>query len=192
MFHLFFGNLFNLGTRGEVNLYFFFFFKILFIYSWETHRVGVGQRHRQREAPCREPHVGLNPGSPGCALGRRQTPNCWATQASLICISVTVVNDNSIQPVASYYDGWICKDYRSHLRKYPNWPEAWQGSYPGQNQWRWSAWNQFLFVIRSMEEIPVLNRVVALMIFFPPFLGANFLVIEKSWNYRVFSLLITT
>ena len=31
----------------------------------DTHR--ERQRHRQREnqAPCREPHVGLNPGSPG-------------------------------------------------------------------------------------------------------------------------------
>ena len=42
---------------------FFFFFNILFIYSGE----GRGQRHRQREkqAPRREPNVGLDPGSPG-------------------------------------------------------------------------------------------------------------------------------
>ena len=39
----------------------FFFFKILFIYSWETQR--ERQRHRQREkqAPCDEPDVGLYP-----------------------------------------------------------------------------------------------------------------------------------
>ena len=46
----------------------FFFFKILFIYSWETQRcVRERQRHRQREkqAPCREPHVGLDPRTPG-------------------------------------------------------------------------------------------------------------------------------
>ena len=38
-----------------------FFLKILFIYSWETHR--ERQRHRQREkqAPCREPDAGLDP-----------------------------------------------------------------------------------------------------------------------------------
>ena len=41
------------------------FFKKDFIYSWETHR--ERQRHRQREkqAPCREPDVGLNPRTPG-------------------------------------------------------------------------------------------------------------------------------
>ena len=40
-----------------------FFFKILFIY--ERHR--ERQRHRQgeKQAPCREPDVGLDPGTPG-------------------------------------------------------------------------------------------------------------------------------
>ena len=40
---------------------FYLFLKILFIYSWETHR--KRQRHRQREkqAPCGEPDVGLDP-----------------------------------------------------------------------------------------------------------------------------------
>ena len=43
----------------------FLFFKILFIYSWETQR--ERQRHRQREkqAACREPDVGLDPRTPG-------------------------------------------------------------------------------------------------------------------------------
>ena len=60
----------------------FFFFKILFIYSWETHR--ESQRHRQREkhAPCRELIVGLDPGIQDHALGRRQTLNRWAAQGS--------------------------------------------------------------------------------------------------------------
>ena len=41
--------------------------KILFIYSWERER----QRHRQREkqGPCREPDVGLDPGTPGPCPG---------------------------------------------------------------------------------------------------------------------------
>ena len=58
--------------------FFFFFLKIVFIYSWETHREKERQRHRQREkqAPCREPDVGLD-------LSWRQTLNHWATQASL-------------------------------------------------------------------------------------------------------------
>ena len=46
--------------------------KKIFIHSWETHRAGWGeQRYRQREkqAPCREPDVGLDPGSPGSHPG---------------------------------------------------------------------------------------------------------------------------
>ena len=42
---------------------FFFFKNYLFIHE----KQGGGQRHRQREkqAPCKEPDVGLDPGSPG-------------------------------------------------------------------------------------------------------------------------------
>ena len=47
------------------DVFFFFFFKFLFIY--DSHRERERQRHRQREkqAPCREPDVGLDPRSPG-------------------------------------------------------------------------------------------------------------------------------
>ena len=38
-------------------------FKILFIYSWETHRP------REKQAPCREPDMGFDPGSPGSGPG---------------------------------------------------------------------------------------------------------------------------
>ena len=59
----------------------FFFFKIflIFIYSWQTHR--ERQRHRQREkqAPCEEPDVGLNPGSPGSGPGLKAALNRWVT-----------------------------------------------------------------------------------------------------------------
>ena len=39
------------------------------------------QRHRQREeqAPCREPDVGLDPGSPGSRPGLKAVLNRWAT-----------------------------------------------------------------------------------------------------------------
>ena len=45
----------------------FFFLKILFIHERQRERERERQRHRQREkqAPCREPDVGLDPGSPG-------------------------------------------------------------------------------------------------------------------------------
>ena len=49
----------------------FFFFLILFIYDSHRERERERQRHRQREkrAPCREPDVGFDPGSPGSRSG---------------------------------------------------------------------------------------------------------------------------
>ena len=42
------------------------------------------QRHRQREkqAPCREPTVGLDPGSPRSSPGPKAVLNCWAPRAA--------------------------------------------------------------------------------------------------------------
>ena len=42
------------------------------------------QRHWQREkqAPCREPNMGLDPGSPGSHPGLKTAPNRWATRAA--------------------------------------------------------------------------------------------------------------
>ena len=58
--------------------------KILFIYSWDRERERGGQRHKQREkqAPCRDPDVGLDPGSPGSHPGLKVTLNRWATGAA--------------------------------------------------------------------------------------------------------------
>ena len=44
-----------------------------------------GQRPRQREkqAPCREPDVGLDPGSPGPHPGLQAAPSRWATGPGL-------------------------------------------------------------------------------------------------------------
>ena len=66
----------------------FFFFKILFIYSWETERERESQRHRQREkqAPHREPDAGLDPRSPGAGAGTMEALNRWATQAALFWV----------------------------------------------------------------------------------------------------------
>ena len=61
-------------TQREV-----FFLKILFIYERERlrERERERQRHRQREkhAPCREPSVGLHPGSPGSCPGLKAVLN---------------------------------------------------------------------------------------------------------------------
>ena len=45
--------------------------KILFIFDTHTERERERQRHRQREeqAPCREPDMGLDPGTPGSCPG---------------------------------------------------------------------------------------------------------------------------
>ena len=48
----------------------FFFFKTLFIH----------ERHRQRQVPCREPDVGLDPESPGSRPGLKAALNRWATR----------------------------------------------------------------------------------------------------------------
>ena len=46
-----------------------FFLKVLFIYSWETHRERGRHRQREKQAPHREPDVGLDPRSPGSCRG---------------------------------------------------------------------------------------------------------------------------
>ena len=70
---------------------FFIFLKILFIHSWETHTEREREREREREkqkhgqrekqAPCREPDVGLDPRCPGSCPGLKVALNRWATQA---------------------------------------------------------------------------------------------------------------
>ena len=58
-------------------------FKDLFIHG--RYREKVRQRHRQREkqAPCREPDVGLDPGSSGSHPRLQAAPNRCATGAAL-------------------------------------------------------------------------------------------------------------
>ena len=51
-----------------MDFFFFFFLRFcLFIHERQRQRETETQRHRQREkqAPCREPDVGLDPGTPG-------------------------------------------------------------------------------------------------------------------------------
>ena len=57
-----------------------FFFKILFFHERHTE----WQRHRQREkqAPCKEPDAGLDPGSPGSRPGLQAALNRCATGAA--------------------------------------------------------------------------------------------------------------
>ena len=39
-------------------------------------------RQREKQAPCREPNVGLDPGSPGSHPGLKAALNHWATRAA--------------------------------------------------------------------------------------------------------------
>ena len=50
----------------------------------DTEREREEQRYRQREkqAPCREPEVGLDPGSPGSHPRLKAVLNHWATRAA--------------------------------------------------------------------------------------------------------------
>ena len=59
---------------------FFLIFKISYLLARDTQR----QRHRQKEkqAPCREPDVGLDPGSPGSHPGLQAALNRCATGAA--------------------------------------------------------------------------------------------------------------
>ena len=61
---------------GARDLFIYIFLKDLFIH--ERHRERDWQRHRQREkqAPCREPDVGLHPGSPGSVPGLKEALHC--------------------------------------------------------------------------------------------------------------------
>ena len=56
----------------SVGCFFFFFFFLrfyLFIHERHTERKAGTQVEREKQAPCREPDVGLDPGTPGSRPG---------------------------------------------------------------------------------------------------------------------------
>ena len=56
---------------GDLILFFYFFFKrfYLFIPERPTEREAKTQAEREKQAPCREPNVGLDPGTSGSCPG---------------------------------------------------------------------------------------------------------------------------
>ena len=62
----------------------FFFLDFIYLFMRDTERERQRQRHRQREkqAPYREPDVGLDPKTPGSQPGPKAALNHWAAQAS--------------------------------------------------------------------------------------------------------------
>ena len=60
------------------------FFLRFYLFIHERHRERERQRHKQ--APCREPGLGLNSRSPGSHPGLKAALNHWATQAACFLI----------------------------------------------------------------------------------------------------------
>ena len=79
------------GRKNENLFATFYFFKRFDSFTYERHRDKERQGHRQREkqAACREPDMGLNPGSPGSHPGLKVALNQWATRAAPICHILT-------------------------------------------------------------------------------------------------------
>ena len=74
MEHIFFYN----GSVSPILLSSKYMYLLRFyLFIHERHREIERQRHRQREkqAPCREPDAGLDPGTPGSCLGQKQALN---------------------------------------------------------------------------------------------------------------------
>ena len=52
-----------------------FFFLRFYLFMRDTERERQGHRQREKQAPCREPDVGLDPGSPGSGPGLKAVLN---------------------------------------------------------------------------------------------------------------------
>ena len=80
----------QVGNSGRI------FFLRFYLFIRDTHTYTQRQRHRQREkqAPCREPDVGLDPWSPGSDPGLKVVLNRWTTgaapQVEFLCSSLEV------------------------------------------------------------------------------------------------------
>ena len=78
-----------------------FFFLRFYLFIHERQRDRERQRHRQREKQtlCREPDVGLNPGSPGSCPRPKAALNHWATQGCpAILLLTTILYPNPFSP----------------------------------------------------------------------------------------------
>ena len=64
-------------TAGPPGLPYFGFFKIfIYLFMRDTERERQRRRQREKQAPCREPDVGLDPGSAGSCSGLKAVLNC--------------------------------------------------------------------------------------------------------------------
>ena len=105
--------------------------KILFIYSWETHRERQKYRQRERQAPCKELDAGLHPGTPGSWPGPKVGakllnhpgipwwPRSWAGLLALwtwLCLDLVSVwtiwsgwpsSSLCLRPISPKLFGWL-------------------------------------------------------------------------------------
>ena len=63
------------ATRAALNFSIFFLRFYVFIHEKHTHTEKHRHRQREKQAPCREPDVGLDPGSPGSRPGLKAALN---------------------------------------------------------------------------------------------------------------------
>ena len=82
------------------------FSKILFIYLWDTHKHTHTHTHTEAEthaeeeqAPCREPHVGLNPGTTGSCPGPRAGTKPLSHPGIPL---VVILNEGNTLPICNY------------------------------------------------------------------------------------------
>ena len=54
---------------------FFFFYDFIYLFMKDTEKERQRQRQTEKQAPCREPDVGLDPRTAGSCLSQRQMPN---------------------------------------------------------------------------------------------------------------------
>ena len=65
----------NFKCQSSPFLFFFFFKDFIYLFMRDTERQRQRYRQREKQAPCREPDVGLDPGSPGSHPGLKAALN---------------------------------------------------------------------------------------------------------------------
>ena len=68
-----------------------------YLFTHERHRKKQKHRQRERQAPCGEPHAGLNPRTQDHTLSQRQTFNC-STSEPLRRSQVFFLNRHNLRP----------------------------------------------------------------------------------------------
>ena len=82
-----------------------FFKDFIYLFMRDTHTQRHRQMPREKQAPCREPDVGLDPGTPG----PRPEPKAHSTAESPRCPSVAKINHITL------YSFHVCLKFKSQI-----------------------------------------------------------------------------